>query len=131
MYLEKLEGSKNELEEYKVASRENERHIQGEVKAANNEKNELIRCHEEQFSKANEELNEVREARDSLMQQKNVIESVQDEQKAEIERLEQVCSKAKEDVECRKLIIEEMSKNMLHHEKEEMDLAQKLTLLKN
>ena len=131
MYLEKLEASKNELEEYKVASRENERHIQGEVKAANNEKMELIRCHEEQLSKANEELKEVREARDSLMQQKNVIESVQDEQKAEIERLEQVCSRAKEDVECRKLIIEEMSKNMLHHEKEEMDLAQKLTLLKN
>ena len=88
MYLDKLESSKNELEEYKIAARENERHIQGEVKVVNNEKSELIRCHEEQLSKANEELNEVREARDSLMQQKNVIESVQDEQKAEIERLE-------------------------------------------
>ena len=131
MYLDKLEASKNELEEYKVASRENERHIQAEVKTANNEKKELIRCHEEQLSKASTELDEVREVRDSLMQQKNVIESVQDEQKAEIERLEQVCNRAKEDVECRKLIIEEMSKNMLHHEKEEMDLAQKLTLLKN
>ena len=131
MYLDKLEASKNELEEYKVASRENERHIQAEVKTANNEKKELIRCHEEQLSKASTELDEVREARDSLMQQKNVIESVQDEQKAEIERLEQVCNRAKEDVECRKLIIEEMSKNMLYHEKEEMDLAQKLTLLKN
>ena len=131
MYLDKLEASKNELEEYKVASRENERHIQAEVKTANNEKKELIRCHEEQLSKASTELDEVREARDSLMQQKNLIESVQDEQKAEIERLEQVCNRAKEDVECRKLIIEEMSKNMLYHEKEEMDLAQKLTLLKN
>ena len=76
MYLDKLEASKNELEEYKVASRENERHIQAEVKTANNEKKELIRCHEEQLSKASTELDEVREARDSLMQQKNVIESV-------------------------------------------------------
>ena len=39
--------------------------------------------------------------------------------------------RAKEDVECRKLIIDEMSKSMLHHEKESMDMAQKLTLMKN
>lgn len=131
MYLEKLEVSKTEFEEYKVASRENEKHIEGEVKAANLEKTELIRCHEEQLSKANEELNEVRETRDSLMQQKNKIEDVQDEQKADIDRLEQELHRAKEEIECRKLIIEEMNKNMLYHEKEEKELAQKLTLMKN
>ena len=131
MYLDKLEASKNELEEYKVAARENEKHIQGDVKAANNEKIELIKYHEEQLSKANEELNEVREARDSLIQQKNKLEGIQDEQKAEIDKLQQDYHRAKEDVECRKLIIDEMNNNMLHHEREERELAQKLTLMKN
>ena len=39
--------------------------------------------------------------------------------------------RAKDDVECRKLIIDEMSKSMLHHEQESADMAQKLTLMKN
>ena len=39
--------------------------------------------------------------------------------------------RAREDVECRKLIIDEMSKSMLGHEKESMEMAQKLTLMKN
>ena len=131
MFLGKLETSKNELEEFKVSARENEKQIQMEVKTVNQEKAELIKTHEEQISKANEELNEVREARDSLMQQKNSIEGVHDEQKAEIERLEEECQRAKEDVECRKLIIDEMSNSMLHHERESMEMAQKLTLMKN
>ena len=67
MFLGKLETSKNELEEFKVSARENEKQIHMEVKTANHEKAELIKTHEEQINKANEELNEVREARDSLM----------------------------------------------------------------
>lgn len=67
MFLGKLETSKNELEEFKVSARENEKQIQMEVKTVYQEKAELIKTHEEQISKANEELNEVREARDSLM----------------------------------------------------------------
>ena len=47
MYLDKLEVSKNEFEEYKVAARENEKHMQGELKAAINEKTELMTCHED------------------------------------------------------------------------------------
>ena len=76
-------------------------------------------------------MNEVREARDTLIQQKNKLESYQDEQKSEIERLEYELNRAKEDVDCRKLIIDEMSKSMLGHEKESMEMAQKLTLMKN
>lgn len=56
---------------------------------------------------------------------------MQDEQKAEIDRLEDEVQHANEDVECRKLIIDEMSNSMLKHEKESMDMAQKLTLMKN
>ena len=57
---------------------------------------------------ANEELNEVRSARDTLIQEKNKLESFQDEQRTEIERLEEDVRRAHEDVECRKLIITEM-----------------------
>ena len=65
------------------------------------------------------------------MQQKNKLEGDHDEQKAVIEKLEEQCQRAKEDVECRKLIIDEMSQSMLFHERESMEMAQKLTLMKN
>ena len=47
MYLEKIEAGQKEFEEFKVAARESERHIQGEVKTAQQEKEELVRSHEE------------------------------------------------------------------------------------
>ena len=59
------------------------------------------------------------------------MDLLSDGQKAEIERLETELRRAREDVECRKLIIDEMNKNMLFHEKESMEMAQKLTLMKN
>ena len=65
------------------------------------------------------------------MQQKNALEGVQDEQRAEIERITNDCQRANDDVECRKLIIDEMSNNMLHHEQESMEMAQKLSMMKN
>lgn len=40
-------------------------------------------------------------------------------------------ARAKDDVDCRKQIIDEMSNSMLHHEKESMEMASKLTLMKN
>ena len=45
MYLDKLEVSKNEFEEYKVAARENEKHVQGDkVKTRKEiEQNEFFR----------------------------------------------------------------------------------------
>ena len=59
------------------------------------------------------------------------MELFQDEQKTEIEKLTVSLQRAKDDVECRKMIIDEMSQSMLRHEKESMDMASKLTLMKN
>jgi hypothetical protein len=73
----------------------------------------------------------LRSTRDTLVQEKNTLEAFQDSQRNEIDRLETEVARAKEDVVCRKLIIDELSKNMLHHERESMDMAQKLTLMKN
>lgn len=86
---------------------------------------------EEQIEKTNAELNEVRKGRDVLIQEKNTLDANLDEQKLEIERLQNELARARDDVECRKQIIGEMSKNMLHHEQESMEMAQKLTLMKN
>ena len=63
--------------------------------------------------------------------QKNKLDANLDEQKNEIERLTTEVARAKDDVECRKQIIDEMSNSMLHHERESMEMALKLTLMKN
>lgn len=73
----------------------------------------------------------MREERDANIQEKFKLEQFSDGQQAEIERLKTEVQRAREDVECRKLIIDEMSKNMLAHETESMEMAQKLTLMKN
>ena len=67
MYLQKLEDAKKELEDFKSASRETERSILLDVKNAKDEKAEAIAERDEQILRANSELNEVREARDSLI----------------------------------------------------------------
>ena len=71
---------------------------------------------DEQMERSNTELTEVREDRDDLIQEKNKLMTFQDSQRTEIERLEIELTRAKEDVACRKLIIDEMSKSMLGHE---------------
>lgn len=48
-----------------------------------------------------------------------------------IEKLEVELQRAREEVDTRKLVIDEMSKSMLFHEKESGEMATKLTLLKN
>ena len=131
MYLEKLDSAQKELDDFKAVARDTEKTIQAEVKQAKEEKVTAIAERDEQLSKAKTELDDVRENRDTLIQEKNKMESFQDEQKTEIERLETNLQRAKDDVECRKMIIEEMSQSMLRHEKESMDMASKLTLMKN
>ena len=131
MFQKKLEDAKKELEDFKSVARETERSYLLDVNKAKDEKAEAIAERDEQIQRANSELNEVREARDTLIQDKNKMDLLQDGQKAEIERLETELRRAREDVECRKLIIDEMNKNMLFHEKESMEMAQKLTLMKN
>ena len=54
-----------------------------------------------------------------------------DEKEAAIERFRLDLQRSKEEVDTRKLIIDEMGKSMLMHEREEAELAQKLTTLKN
>ena len=131
MFLGKLEDAKKELEEFKTAARDIEKTLNHEIKLCKEENVKVCAERDEQITRASSELNEVREARDILIQQKNKIESYHDEQRSEIERLETELTRAKEDVDCRKLIIDEMSKSMLGHEKESMEMAQKLTLMKN
>lgn len=87
--------------------------------------------HAIEIEKAKEELNEVISARDSLIMEKNKLELFQDELKQKIEDLETDLARARDDVNCRKMIIDDMSKSMLAHEQESMEMAQKLTLMKN
>lgn len=88
MYQGKLEDAKKELENFKSAARDTEKSIQQEVKMAKEEKVKVVAELEQQIQGANDELNEVREARDALMLEKNKLESFTDDQKATIERLE-------------------------------------------
>ena len=55
------------------------------------------------------------------------MEAVVDAQKDKIEKLEIDLKRAREDVECRKMIITDLGESMLHHEKESAEMAQKLT----
>lgn len=127
----KIEEAKKELEDFKTTAREAEKTLTHEVRSGKEQKAKAGEEHAEQIDRASSELNEVREARDTAVQEKNKLESFQDGQKSEIERLETDLVRAREDVACRKLIIDEMSKSMLGHEHESMEMAQKLTLMKN
>ena len=127
----KIEEAKKELEDFKTTARETEKNLNEQVRTGNDQKAKANEDHAEQIERASTELNDVRESRDTAVQEKNKLESFQDGQKSEIERLETDLVRAREDVDCRKLIIDEMSKSMLGHEHESMEMAQKLTLMKN
>lgn len=130
-YLKKLEDAQKELEDYKVQCLENEKMLANENKATREEMAREVARLEEHIERANTELKEVRDTRDTLIQDKNKLDANLDEQKNEIERLTTEVARAKDDVECRKQIIDEMSNSMLHHERESMEMALKLTLMKN
>lgn len=76
-------------------------------------------------------MQEMRETRDKALEEKYLLEEKIDGQKEEIENLNLSLSRTKDDVECRKLIIEELSKAILGHEKESAEMATKMTLLMN
>ena len=86
---------------------------------------------QEHIDQINDELKEVRDKRDVLYDEMYKVEAVVDTQKDKIDKLEVDVKRAKEDVECRKMIIMDMGESMLHHEKESAEMAQKLTQLKN
>ena len=88
MYQGKLEDAKKELEQFKAAARDTEKSIQQEVKLAKEDKAKTVAELELQISGANDELNEVREAKNTLLLEKNKLESFTDDQKAIIDRLE-------------------------------------------
>ena len=102
-----------------------------EVKEAHELKKKEVQKMQDNIDEINNELKEVRDKRDMLYDEKYQVEAVVDEQKDKIEKLELEVRRAKEDVECRKMIIEELGSNMMHHERESAEMAQKLTLLKN
>ena len=77
------------------------------------------------------ELESIREKRDQLYDEKFKVEEIVDQKVAVIERLQLELQRAREEVDTRKLVIDEMSKSMLFHEKESGEMATKLTLLKN
>ena len=105
--------------------------MQQDLKAEKEERQKNESEMQSKISSANDELGEVREARDALLQEKNKLDAFTFEQRDKIYKLEKEVQKHKDDVQCRKQIIDEMAKNMLAHEQESMDMAQKLTLMKN
>ena len=69
------------------------------------------------------ELESIREKHDQLSDEKFKVEEIVDKRNAAIERLQLELQRSKEEVDTRKLVIDEMGKNMLEHEKEEAELA--------
>ena len=68
-------------------------------------------------------MKEVRDKRDALYDEKYQVEAVVDQHKEKIDGLEIELHRAKEDVECRKMIIDDMSQALLFHEKESAEMA--------
>ena len=77
------------------------------------------------------ELESIREKHDQLSDEKFKVEEIVDQKVAAIERLQLELQRAREEVDTRKLVIDEMGKSMLFHEKESGEMAQKLSLMKN
>ena len=67
MFLDKLEEAKKELEEFKAGARESEKTLTQEIKTGKEELAKAQAERDEHITKAGSELNEVREARDSLI----------------------------------------------------------------
>jgi hypothetical protein len=59
------------------------------------------------------------------------VEEVVDVKDSQIQQLQLELQRAKEEVLCRKQIIEQLTKSMLEHEKESADMANKLSVLKS
>ena len=131
VFNERLEEHKEQLIKQEKEAQGRERMIRQEIKEINKEWEKKLHDEQEQVQQINNELKEVRDKRDQLYDEKYQVDAVVDEQKDKIERLEIDYKRAKEDVECRKMIIDELGQSILFHEQESAEMAQKLTLLKN
>jgi len=102
-----------------------------EIKSAHEEKTKAIDLEKQAVERVNEELKEVMATRDSALEEKYSLEAKIDQQKDEIEKLELELSRSQDDVSCRKMIVDDLSRVLLEHEKESADMATKMTLLMN
>lgn len=84
-----------------------------------------------QVGAVQEELASVRAERDSLYDAKMKVEATVDEKDSQISQLQVEVQRGKEEVMCRKLIIDQMTKSMMDHEKESAEMADKLSSLKS
>jgi len=75
MYLVKLEDAKYELEQFKATARDQEKSVQSELRVEKDERHKSEAELKGQISCANDELSEVREARDSLLTEKNKLDA--------------------------------------------------------
>lgn len=75
MYIGKLDDAKKELEEFKATARDNEKSIQMELRAEKEDRQKSEAELERQITSANDELSEVREARDQNLNDKNKLDA--------------------------------------------------------
>ena len=66
MFLGKLEDAKQKLEEFKTAARDQDKSLMHEIKSQKEENVRVIADRDEQLTRASNELNEIRESRDTL-----------------------------------------------------------------
>ena len=116
MYLQKLEDAKHELEQFKATARDQEKSMQQELRTEKDERAKSEADLQGQITSANDELSEVRDARDALLTEKNKLDAFTFQQRDQIKKLENEVQRTKDDVECRKQIVDQMAKNMLAHE---------------
>ena len=76
------------------------------------------------------ELDDVKKTRDELFEQKFDVGTIVDEKDAEIMALNNDKQKLVDEIASRKVMIEQMSANLMFHEKESADLAKKLSIMK-
>ena len=69
--------------------------------------------------------------RNQLKDEKFGIDEKVDKLNEEIKRLEKSLQMANDEVHLRKTIVDSMGENLMKHETESMQMAQKLTLMKN
>lgn len=131
IFTEKMEALEEQMRKAEKEHKDRERLIRLEIRAAQEEKNKAIALEKQAVDRVNEELKEVMDTRDVALEEKYSLESKIEGQSGEIEELKLSLHRSKEDVSCRKMIIDDLSQAMLGHEKESAEMASKMTLLMN
>ena len=114
---EELSLTKNQLE--KIQSEHDEESAKKSIE------------HEKAVEKLKVEVEELTEDRNKISDEKYAQEAVIDKKQAEIEKLTIELRKSVDEVELRKVVEEQISVNLLKHEDDNMNLTQKLALMKN